>query len=55
VASAVGRQLPTILYGPGEIEKAHGIDESLRVDELQAAFSGYQILARAFGQACGNL
>jgi putative selenium metabolism hydrolase len=44
-ASAVGLRLPTLIYGPGETEKAHGIDESLRVDELSAAVEGYRALA----------
>ncbi len=50
VASAVDAHLPTLLYGPGDIGKAHGIDESLRVDELLAALSGYQALACALGE-----
>jgi acetylornithine deacetylase/succinyl-diaminopimelate desuccinylase-like protein len=38
--------LPTLIYGAGDISAAHAVDESVGVDELHAAFRGYQALAR---------
>jgi len=38
--------LPTLIYGAGEIDVAHAIDENLAEDELARAVRGYQALAR---------
>ena len=45
VASAGKLGLPTIIYGAGDIEDAHGVDESVRLDELSGALLGYRALA----------
>jgi len=37
--------IPTLIYGAGDISAAHAMDESVSVDELLAAFRGYQALA----------
>ena len=37
--------IPTLIYGAGDISAAHAVDESVSVDELLAAFRGYQALA----------
>jgi putative selenium metabolism hydrolase len=45
-ATAGRAGLQTLIYGAGEISAAHAVDESVGVDELLAAFRGYQALAR---------
>jgi len=50
-ATAGRLRLPTLVYGAGDIGSAHAVDESVGVDELLAAFRGYQALAR--GLAAG--
>lgn len=50
-ATAGRTGLPTLVYGAGDISAAHAVDESVGVDELLAAFRGYQALAR--GLAAG--
>jgi acetylornithine deacetylase/succinyl-diaminopimelate desuccinylase-like protein len=45
-ATAGRAGLPTLIYGAGDISAAHAVDESVSVDELLAAFRGYQALAR---------
>lgn len=50
-ATAGHAGLPTLIYGAGDISAAHAVDESVGVDELLAAFRGYQALAR--GLAAG--
>lgn len=37
--------VPTIIYGAGKIEDAHSVSESVGVQDLVAAFRGYQSLA----------
>lgn len=39
--------LPTIGYGPGEENAAHTVDESIRLDDLAAAATGYPAIVRA--------
>jgi len=46
-ASAGERGIPTIIYGAGEITRAHVADESVEIDALEAAFRGYRALALA--------
>jgi putative selenium metabolism hydrolase len=50
-ATAGRLAIPTLIYGAGDISAAHAVDESVSVDELLAAFRGYQALAR--GLAAG--
>ncbi|NLD74984.1 MAG: M20/M25/M40 family metallo-hydrolase, partial [Chloroflexi bacterium] len=45
--SAGERGIPTVIYGAGEITDAHIADESVRIDELEAAYRGYRALAQA--------
>jgi len=45
-ASAGELGIPTVIYGAGDIADAHVVDESISVDALQAAYQGYQALAR---------
>ena len=42
--------LPTLIYGAGDISAAHALDESVGVEELLAAFRGYQALARGLAR-----
>lgn len=49
-ASAGERGIPTVIYGAGDIADAHAVDESVSIDALQAAYQGYQALARAVGE-----
>lgn len=39
--------LPTLIYGPGDVDNAHAMDESLRIEELMAALWGYRALAQS--------
>ena len=39
--------LPTIGYGPGDENAAHTVDESIDLDDLAAAATGYQAIVRA--------
>lgn len=46
-ASAAGELgVPTIVYGAGDIQSAHAVDESVAEEELARAVRGYQALAR---------
>jgi putative selenium metabolism hydrolase len=38
--------IPTLIYGAGDISSAHAVNETVGVDELVAAYRGYQALAR---------
>jgi acetylornithine deacetylase/succinyl-diaminopimelate desuccinylase-like protein len=49
-ASAGELGLPTLLYGAGEIENAHIVDETLRVTALEQAYDGYQALVCALSE-----
>jgi len=44
-ATAGERGIPTLLYGAGEIDAAHAVDESVGEADLAAACRGYQALA----------
>lgn len=46
-SSAAERDIPTIIYGAGDIGVAHAIDESVCVEALGEAFRGYQALVPA--------
>jgi putative selenium metabolism hydrolase len=48
-ASAGERGIPTLIFGPGTIDQAHIVDESIAVDELERGLRGYQALAKAPG------
>jgi putative selenium metabolism hydrolase len=54
VASAGAMGIPTVIYGAGDIAAAHAVDESVRIDALQAAYRGYQALARALTGGMGR-
>ncbi len=41
--------IPTIVFGPGSIAKAHAVDESVPVDDLVAAVAFYREVALRFG------
>jgi putative selenium metabolism hydrolase len=45
-ATAGVAEVPTLVYGAGDISAAHAIDESIGEDELTRALRGYQALAR---------
>jgi acetylornithine deacetylase/succinyl-diaminopimelate desuccinylase-like protein len=45
--SAGEHGIPTLIYGAGTIADAHGVDESVSVDELSRAWRGYRALGRA--------
>ena len=45
-----GLGVPTVVCGPGTIEKAHRVDESIEFDELEA---GATLYADAIGAFCG--
>lgn len=45
--SAGELSLPTLIYGPGEVDDAHAMNESLRIEELTAALWGYRALAQS--------
>ena len=42
--------IPTIIYGPGELEEAHTTNESIAIADLVAAARVY---ARLIGDWCG--
>jgi acetylornithine deacetylase len=44
--SAVG--IPSIILGPGSIEQAHTVDESVEIEQVDKAFVAYQRLMRVF-------
>jgi len=47
-SAAAIRGLPTFLLGPGSIEQAHGVDEWIALDQLNAAPTAYAAVIRAF-------
>ena len=47
-SAAAARGIPTFLLGPGSIEAAHAVDESIDVGELEAAPGACVAAARAF-------
>jgi len=49
-AAAGQRGISSFIYGPGGIEQAHSVDESLRIDNLTSAALGYATIATA---VCG--
>lgn len=50
-ASAGERGIPTLIFGPGTIDQAHVVDESIGVDELERGLRGYQALANRLGSS----
>lgn len=40
---------PTVLYGPGSIQQAHGIDEYVSLEEF---YTSIEVLANAIYQWC---
>jgi putative selenium metabolism hydrolase len=46
-SSAAERDIFTVIYGAGDIEQAHAIDEFVSVEALGEAFCGYQALVPA--------
>ncbi|MBK9795326.1 MAG: M20/M25/M40 family metallo-hydrolase [Holophagaceae bacterium] len=50
-SAAAARGLPAFLLGPGSIEQAHGVDEWIALDQLNAAPAAYAAVLRAFHQA----
>ncbi|MEA3407733.1 MAG: M20/M25/M40 family metallo-hydrolase [Chloroflexota bacterium] len=46
-SSAAEREIFTVIYGAGDIEQAHAIDEFVSVEALGDAFRGYQALVPA--------
>ncbi len=36
--------IPTVIYGPGQLEHAHAVDESILIDELVSAAQVYATL-----------
>ncbi|HSN74081.1 MAG TPA: hypothetical protein VL334_03190 [Anaerolineae bacterium] len=44
--SAVWRDLPSFIYGPGALAQAHIADEWVAIDELPAAQTGFAAIAR---------
>ncbi len=50
-SAAAARGLPTFLLGPGSIEQAHGVDEWIALDQLNAAPAAYTAVLRAFHRA----
>lgn len=43
--------VPTLIYGAGEISRAHAVDEAVEACQLQAAYRGYRALALALTRA----
>jgi putative selenium metabolism hydrolase len=50
-ASAALNGLPTVVYGAGEIDQAHAIDETVTLEQLRLAAEGYQALAMGLSRA----
>lgn len=46
--------VPTVLYGPGDVRRAHRPDEGVPVDELATAARAYALLALRFCGASGR-
>jgi acetylornithine deacetylase len=40
--------IPSIVFGPGSIDQAHTADESVELDQVEAAFEFYQHFLRSF-------
>ena len=51
VAAAALMGLPTVLYGAGEIDQAHAVDETVTLEQLRLVAEGYQALAIGLSQA----
>jgi acetylornithine deacetylase/succinyl-diaminopimelate desuccinylase-like protein len=47
-SAAAARSIPVFLLGPGSIEQAHGVDEWIALDQLNAAPEAYTSVLRAF-------
>jgi acetylornithine deacetylase/succinyl-diaminopimelate desuccinylase-like protein len=43
--SAGTAAVPTIIYGPPSIERAHAVDEYIEVDDLHQAINCFQAIA----------
>lgn len=42
--------LPTLIYGAGEIDAAHAVDENVEIEQLVSAAQGYQALAKSLSR-----
>jgi len=47
-SAAAARNIPTFLLGPGSIEQAHGVDEWISLEQLEAAPAAYAAVIRTF-------